>query len=777
MLKLRRRGPDRGALGRPFVASALSEHRWDAKPLESDAGRRLLEQPDEVIVSAIFEALDRARPRGGLVDDRSLAAQGLATQLARRKLAYTTEDVDALLRRALDEDVTWLRGDRLRVAVTAAEYFVREHGLTPIEKELRRARAWAERERDELYTGERTAVAKRLRKLLETEPPTEVDVALLGDDAWGKEARRILEPRSKHAPTAAVLAHAASLTQARPSKKWREKAAELADEEVVLPLLEQALATGDGPVRWGVPQWVSHKSATMLRGLVHTAAAARYAWMPDLAGRLALHAGQTVGSVGEVRDQTVANACIRALGDVGGDEAVGHLSVLRERIKHRAVLKQVEKALGEAAAAAGITKGELLERQVPTFDLDADGRREVQLGDTTVVLELGELRPRSLPKRVREEHADELRALRAHAKEIKKRLAVERVRVESLFAEARRWPADDWRRHYRDHPLVGAIARPLIWRFVADGRSEVTLGADAPDWADEVELWHPIGAEPEEVQSWRRFLLEHELTQPFKQVFREVYIVAPAELETGTYSNRFAAHILRYPQAYALIKQRGWGITALGPYDNDGGRQWRDFEHFGIRAHFWLDHTGDDYDLIDAYAATDQVRFTRIGDDEPLPLADVPRIVFSETMRDVDLFVAVTSIAGDPEWVDRGEDRFVDYWREASFGELAGSAATRREVLADLVPQLAIAGRCTLTDRYLVVRGDRQTYKIHLGSGNVLMEPDDQYLCIVPARPKQKLYLPFPEDDRLAVILSKAFLLARDAKIDDRTITAQIERR
>jgi hypothetical protein len=55
----------------------------------------------------------------------------------------------------------------------------------------------------------------------------------------------------------------------------------------------------------------------------------------------------------------------------------------------------------------------------------------------------------------------------------------------------------------------------------------------------------------------------------------------------------------------------------------------------------------------------------------------------------------------------------------------------RRDVLAALVPRLAIAGRCTLEDRWLTVRGDQRTYRIHLGSGNILMSPDDRYLCIV----------------------------------------------
>ena len=38
----------------------------------------------------------------------------------------------------------------------------------------------------------------------------------------------------------------------------------------------------------------------------------------------------------------------------------------------------------------------------------------------------------------------------------------------------------------------------------------------------------------------------------------------------------------------------------------------------------------------------------------------------------------------------------------------------------------------------------------------------------------EHLFLPFDDDPTLSVILSKAFLLARDTKITDRSIVAQI---
>ena len=59
------------------------------------------------------------------------------------------------------------------------------------------------------------------------------------------------------------------------------------------------------------------------------------------------------------------------------------------------------------------------------------------------------------------------------------------------------------------------------------------------------------------------------------------------------------------------------------------------------------------------------------------------------------------------------------------------------------------------------------------------MEPNDQYLCIVPdsrARAAEDdLYLPFEGDATLSIIISKALLLAADTKIKDPTITRQIE--
>jgi hypothetical protein len=108
----------------------------------------------------------------------------------------------------------------------------------------------------------------------------------------------------------------------------------------------------------------------------------------------------------------------------------------------------------------------------------------------------------------------------------------------------------------------------------------------------------------------------------------------------------------------------------------------------------------------------------------PRKLAEIPPLVSSEVMRDVDLFIGVASVGNDPNWSDGGpEGRYRDYWQSYSFGGLSSTAQTRKAVLEGIIPRLRIADRCTFSDRFLVVKGDIRTYRIHLGSGNILMAP------------------------------------------------------
>ncbi|MBB2940395.1 hypothetical protein FB565_000099 [Actinoplanes lutulentus] len=472
------------------------------------------------------------------------------------------------------------------------------------------------------------------------------------------------------------------------------------------------------------------------------------------------------------------------------------LAALREArgvARHKGVHRQLDRKLQRIARALGDRPEVAL--RLPDLGFTHDG---VLHGPAGSVLTLGDgLKiagveiawpaaggglSSSVPAALRRDRPEEVKEARALATKVRGHLATLARALEAGFATGRVMPYARWRDELASNPLGRSVVQRLIWEIPdqaggwravlpIDDSSFAGIAGESvaePEADAEIRLWHPLTATAGEVSAWRDLLIGRDLRQPIKQAFREVYRLTPAEEETSTHSDRFAAHIVHYKQLYALLKARGWTTTMLGPWDAGdtadatrvlAGGSWR----IGLR-HYYIDETT---------AGTDRVWFERRGGAgwRTVPLIDVPPLVLSEALRDVDLFVSVTSIAADPAWFDG----HLDYWQREHHAELTATAQVRRSALARILPRTKIANRCELTDRHLVVRGDLHTYRIHLGSGNILMEPGNAYLCIVPSRraPTDRVFIPFDED-RLTVILSKAFLLADDTAITDPSIVAQL---
>src|SRR5262249_60597576 len=69
---------------------------------------------------------------------------------------------------------------------------------------------------------------------------------------------------------------------------------------------------------------------------------------------------------------------------------------------------------------------------------------------------------RSVPAAVKKAHAEDLKELKAVAKDIEKMLPAQRERIDGLFLPQKSWPLAVWRERYLDHPLVGTLARRII---------------------------------------------------------------------------------------------------------------------------------------------------------------------------------------------------------------------------------------------------------------------------------------------------------------------------
>ncbi|HZO84055.1 MAG TPA: DUF4132 domain-containing protein, partial [Verrucomicrobiae bacterium] len=655
----------------------------------------------------------------------------------------------------------------------------------------------------------------RLTKLLGT---TEFQSIVAGE-AWSNAAVADLEkmPAAERQNWVALLQHCEEAESSKPTQKWLKRAAELADAISSKNFRARVVTWFDlvalpRPVHQERPSryspepdlLIDGKNAVVLKGLAWCCAGQKNPELARALGSLAEVCFKKVAWLGP-RCPKVGNACLYSLSVTSSEDSAAQLSRLDQRVKQPTAKKRIGKSLDKAAALTGVTREDLEESSVPTYGLDANGGLTKSFGRYTAELHITGTTQTALTWRdkngkVQKNVPAELKSTDAFKKfkrtiqDIEKMLPAQRERIERLLLSQREWTLAKWRERYWDHPLLSHITRRLIWHFKLGQRSGLGAWHDGKivdvksrplDWLAPktvVRLWHPLGFPIETVTAWRRWLEEHQVVQPFKQAHREIYVITDAELETGVYSNRFAAHILKQHQFAALARQRGWQYALMGSFDFQSTPtlalpQWH------LNAEFWVNQVEDREQTsetgIALYLTTDQVRFIG-GDGDTRELTEVPAIVFSEVMRDVDLFTGVCSVGNDPAWQDSGADA-MDYWHRYSVGELSATARTRRDALATLLPKLKIAPQCDLQERFLRVGGQLRTYKIHLGSANILMEPNNQYLCIVP-NPKsgigsQKVFLPFEGDQTLSIIISKAFLLADDSKITDPGILHQIQRK
>lgn len=525
-----------------------------------------------------------------------------------------------------------------------------------------------------------------------------------------------------------------------------------------------------------------------------------------------------------VKDIKLANTSVYVLSQMTNESALTALVFLDTTVTFKTTLAQVKKALSDVAKRLGLSYEDLLEIGVPTFGLQTVGACTNLWGQTSVSIVIDDKGShlqfvkngktlKSAPADVKANFADELKKLKASIKDIDKNITSIAIRLDGMMISERSWTGDVWQERYLNHVLTGTVARRLIW--VIDGvpaffdtntgkMSDIDNQTVDVQKDSTVKLFHPIDFDVATALVWRETLFAKNVKQPFKQAWREVYLLTDAERTTDFYSNRFAGHILKQHQFNQLAKLRNWHAPLRLCVDDAYHPPLRQLDEYGLRAEYWVEGVGEDYgvDTTESGAylrvRTDQLRFYPL--DAPdnwahasggsyshsyhapahrgVSLDTVPPKVLSEIMRDVDLFVGVASIGNDPTWADGGENgAFREYWQSYGFGELTASAKSRAEYLSFIIPRLKIADKLTLDGRFLVVQGKKRSYKIHLGSSNILMLPNDEYLCIIPSGKKTTdVNLDFSGDRVFSLILSKAMLLADDDKITDKVILNQINR-
>lgn len=314
-----------------------------------------------------------------------------------------------------------------------------------------------------------------------------------------------------------------------------------------------------------------------------------------------------------------------------------------------------------------------------------------------------------------------------------------------------------------ENPVTKHIVENLVYITVDDKIGMITDGsymdasgnAIAVDKDTKIRIAHPFDLYYQEVWTDYQKLFfdrnrEQGKKQPFKQVFRELYVKLPEELDKES-SLMFAGNQIQPKKTVACLKGRRWIA------DYEAGLQ---------KVYYKDDIIACIYAVADWFSPADVeepvlecVTFSNRKTYQPIKICDVPDIIYSEVMRDVDLAVSVAHAGGvDPE--------------------TSHSTVEMRRVILAFNLELFGIHNVRFEKNHALIDGKRGSYSVHLGSGVVHKLGGHQINVVaLQGSKRSKIFLPFiDEDPKTAEIMSKVLLFAEDDKIKDPYIMEQIMR-
>ncbi len=410
----------------------------------------------------------------------------------------------------------------------------------------------------------------------------------------------------------------------------------------------------------------------------------------------------------------------------------------------------------EAEAIADLAKGPVSVHEddvTVSLLIDAKGVPQLEISKET---KKGSKALKNVPAKLRKH--PEIAKLRERKTDIAKQTSRMRSSLEEAMCRGDEFTATELQELFK-HPVLKPMLTKLV--FITEGgalgypeqEGKLLLGADGSEVTlgeTKVRIAHAHDLlESTEWHTYQQECFSEERQQPFKQVFRELYVLTSKEKEAKKHSKRYEGHQVNPRQALALLGQRGWVNVP-----EEGVRRTFFAENISAWVYF---HEGF-YTPAEVDGLTvDQVHFSKRGKWQPLELESIPPRLFSEVMRDLDLVVSVAHRGGvDPE---------------ASASTVEMRTALLRETLA-----LLKVDNVRLERSHALIKGELGSYSVHLGSATVHRQPGGA-LCIipVPSQHRGRLFLPFADDDpKTAEVVSKILLLAKDKEIKDPTVLEQL---
>lgn len=286
------------------------------------------------------------------------------------------------------------------------------------------------------------------------------------------------------------------------------------------------------------------------------------------------------------KNHAKAERACAALAAEGSDLALMHLAHIAETTRFAGLRETAGGLLREAASARGLTEDELGDRTVPDLGLGADGTRVLSYGARAFVIapdpslrliarernDNGLGPPATvLPRPSASDDAVAAKSAREAFDRLKKDLqaigARQVRRLEQAMVKGRVWSVADFEALVASHPLLGHLARALVWEIVAPrGEARAFRIAEDGSYADAADASLPLPAgaairvahparSPGLPTAWGGIFSDYEVVQPFEQLGRAVHAIAGGGATDlpGAAGKKVAARKL-----LGVMESRGW---------------------------------------------------------------------------------------------------------------------------------------------------------------------------------------------------------------------------
>lgn len=351
---------------------------------------------------------------------------------------------------------------------------------------------------------------------------------------------------------------------------------------------------------------------------------------------------------------------------------------MRTNSKYQRFIKAIDKYQEKFKEYSDIPEEALSDKSIPTFGFK-NGEKQIQVNDElslTFFFKNNRLAKKwhykgktmvSAPAIVKQSFPSEEKEISETFKRINSVYKVLKSRVETYWLFDRKWTASEWKQHIQGHPLLQPWINGLIWRdetsginfmlynneFLLANGKQYTLNDD-----HEISLWHPIIAEGSETDIWQKYIITNKITQPLRQAFREHYPYSNTELVMQE-SPRFSHHFLVVKKLMAIANAVGWTFSYA---HQEASWPRRYIKRLDITVHLKCDYNNYDYAVPSKsffFTKGNSMKLYNLKQFELLNFEKIPLRTLSELCRDVDLFIATSSIANDPELSIKSENQKV----------------------------------------------------------------------------------------------------------------------